>query len=290
VLLEVGLGGRFDATNVIPRPAVTIVTPVSLDHQHFLGYTIAAIAFEKAGILKPGVKAVVASQPNDAGAVIEARAQELGAPLFCQDREWDISRDKDGGLVYRGKNALTLPPPGLLGEHQYGNAGTALAALECLEGFKLGPDALARGMIAVEWPARLQRLTRGPLIEAMPKSGELWLDGAHNLAGGEALARFVSTWKDKPASLVFGMLKTHDARAFLKPLAPYVKELAAVTIPREANSLSADEAAEAARATGIKAVAARSLEDAVKAVAHDGERVLICGSLYLAGRVLEENG
>ena len=297
VLLEVGLGGRFDATNVIPHPAVSVITPVSLDHQHFLGETVAAIAFEKAGVLKPGVKAVVASQPHEAESVIEARAKELGAPLLRQDREWKVSRDKDGGLAYRGKHALTLPPPGLPGEHQYGNAGAALAALECLEGFKFGTDALAKGMQSVEWPARLQRLVRGKLIEVLPRRGEVsgaicevWLDGAHNLGGGEALARFVAGWKDKPTRLVFGMLKTHDARAFLKPLAPSVKELAAVAIPREANSLSADEAAQAAREAGIKAVAAPGLEDAVKAMARDGGRVLICGSLYLAGRVLEENG
>jgi dihydrofolate synthase/folylpolyglutamate synthase len=300
----VGLGGRFDATNVIDSPAITIITPVSLDHQHFLGDTVAAIAFEKAGILKPGVKAVVAAQPHEAESVIEARAKELGAPLLRQDREWKVSRDKDGGLAYRGKHALTLPPPGLLGAHQYGNAGAALAALECLDGFTLGPDALAQGMTAVEWPGRLQRLTRGPLTEVLPRRGEVsgglnevggglcevWLDGAHNLGGGEALAKFLAGWQDKPASLVFGMLKTHDARAFLKPLAPYVQELAAVAIPREANSLSANDAAEAARGAGIKAVASPGLHAAVKSVARPGGRVLICGSLYLAGRVLEENG
>ncbi|HTC18887.1 MAG TPA: folylpolyglutamate synthase/dihydrofolate synthase family protein [Stellaceae bacterium] len=290
VLLEVGLGGRFDATNVIARPAVTVVTPVSLDHQHFLGETIAAIAFEKAGILKKGVPAVVAAQPPEAETVIEARARELGAPVFREGKEWNVSRGADGGLAYRGKRDLDLPPPGLLGEHQYGNAGTALAALDCLGGLKLGADALARGVKAVEWPARLQRLAKGPLVSALPPDCELWLDGAHNPAGGAALARFVAGWKDKPTRLVFGMLKTHDAAAFLEPLAPLVESLAAVAIPREANSLSAEEAAAAARNAGLIASAQPSLLAAVTSAARPSSRILICGSLYLAGRVLEENG
>ncbi len=290
VLLEVGLGGRFDATNVIPHPAATIITPVSLDHQHFLGDTVAAIAFEKAGILKKGAPAVVAEQPPEVAAVIEARARELGAPLFRQGREWKVSRGAGGDLAYRGKTALDLPPPGLLGEHQYGNAGTALSALDCLEGFKPGQDALARGVKDVEWPARLQRLLKGPLVEALPRNCELWLDGAHNAAGAAALARVLEGWQDKPVSLVFGMLKTHDAEVFLRQVAGYAEELAGVAIPREANALPAEAAAQAARAAGMRAHASPSIAAAVKAVAKPDSRVLICGSLYLAGRVLEENG
>ncbi len=290
LLLEVGLGGRFDATNVIPRPAVTIITPVSLDHQHFLGHTVAAIAFEKAGILKPGAPAVVAAQLPEAQEVIEARARELGAPLFREGKEWQVSRGPDGGLIYRGKRALDLPPPGLLGEHQTGNAGTALAALDCLAGFKLGAEALARGMKEVEWPARLQRLLKGSLVENLPRNCELWLDGAHNAAGAAALAKVLEGWKDKPVSLVFGMLKTHDAEVFLRQLGGAAEELAGITIPREVNALSAEEAAGAARKAGIRAHASSSLAEAVKSVARPDSRVLICGSLYLAGRVLEENG
>ena len=289
VLLEVGLGGRFDATNVIPRPAVTVITPVSFDHQHFLGDTVAAIAFEKAGILKPGAPAVVVAQPQEAQTVIEARARELGAPLYREGQEWKVSRGAGGGLAYRGKRALDLPPPALLGEHQLGNAGTALAALDCLEGFKLGADALARGMKDVEWPARLQRLLKGPLVEALPRNCELWLDGAHNAAGGAALARVLEGWKDRPTSLVFGMLKSHDAEVFLRQVAGHAEELAGVAIPREVNALSAEAAAQAARAAGMRAHASPSLAEAVKSVAKPDSRVLICGSLYLAGRVLEEN-
>jgi len=289
VLLEVGLGGRFDATNVIAKPAVAVLTPVSLDHQHFLGETVAAIAFEKAGILKPGVPVAVGPQMPEAEAVITARAAELRAPLFRHGREWSVEQAEGGGLIYHGRQTFNLPPPGLAGAHQYDNAGAALAALECLPGLTPNAAALTRGMAKIDWPARLQMLRRGPLVKALPKDAELWLDGAHNAAGGEALARFVAGWR-RPTGLVFGMLKTHDATAFLKPLAPYVARLSAVAIPGEANTLSAEESAAAARQLGIDAKPATTLRDAVGAASAPGARTLICGSLYLAGKVLAANG
>ena len=289
-LLETGLGGRFDATNVVARPAVTAITPVSLDHQHFLGDTVAKIAFEKAGILKPGVPAVLAPQTPAATDVIEARAAAVGANLFRAGTEWLAGADAIGQLVYHGKHDRVLPAPGLLGAHQYDNAGTALACLDCLDGFAVPDAALARGMSAVEWPARLQRLARGALAALLPANGELWLDGAHNQAGGAALAKVASGWRDRPLCLVFGMLATHDPRSFLAPLAPYVDRLAAVVIPGEANALPAEALAVAASTLGIAAVPAPGLAAAVASVAAPGTRVLICGSLYLAGRVLAENG
>ncbi len=288
-LIEVGLGGRFDATNVVARPAVAVLTPVSLDHQHFLGETIAAITFEKAGILKPGVPAVVGPQMPDAARVIADRAAELHAPLYRYGREWSVEHAEGGGLIYRGRRTFDLPTPGLIGPHQYDNAGTALAVLECLRGFMLDPAALARGMGQVEWPGRLQRLKHGPLIKALPASAELWLDGAHNAAGGEALARFVAGWR-RPTGLVFGMIKNHDPTAFLAPLVPYVRRLSAVAIPGEANTLSAEECVAAARRLGINAASAKTLREAVAAASVAGQRTLICGSLYLAGKVLAANG
>jgi len=288
-LLEVGLGGRFDATNVVARPAVTAITPVSIDHQQFLGNTIAEIAFEKAGILKPGVPAVIARQSPDAVAVIEKRAHELGAPLYRQDREWGARPGADAGLAYRGRIALDLPPPGLPGPHQYGNAGTALAVLDCIPGLAVDTVALADGMRRVEWPARLQRLDRGGLAGLMPAGAELWLDGGHNAGGGAALGEVAAAWRDKRLTLVFGMLGTHDARAFLKPLAPYAARLEAIAIPGEANSLTAAEAADAARAAGLAATPHTGIREAVAAAAAPATRVLICGSLYLAGRVLAAN-
>jgi dihydrofolate synthase/folylpolyglutamate synthase len=293
VLLETGMGGRFDATNLIERPAVTAITPVSLDHQHFLGDTVAAIAGEKAGIIKPARPVVLAPQRAEAQGVIEGRAAALGAPLFRHGSEWHAA-PAPGGLHYAGHRwpGIDLPPPGLAGLHQYDNAGTALAVLDRLEGFELTTAALARGMGEVEWPARLQRLMTGRLARLLPSGWELWLDGAHNQAGGEALAAMAETWQEKPLRLVFGMLRSRDARALLRPLAPLAAGLAAVAIPGEVNGLSAEAAAAAAREVGIAAQPCDSITEAVEAAASTGMpgRVLICGSLYLAGRVLTENG
>lgn len=292
VLLETGLGGRFDATNVVTRPAVTVITPVSLDHQHFLGDAVAAIAGEKAGILKPDRPAVLAPQVAEARAVLEARARALAAPLFRHGIEWRVAPSATG-LRYEGRRwpVLDLPRPGLLGPHQYDNAGTALACLDRLDHFALPPEALAHGLSAVEWPARMQQLMHGKLARRLPAGWELWLDGAHNQAGGEALAAMAREWRARPLHLIFGMLNSHDARAFLRPLAPYVVKLEGIAIPGEKNALSAKEAADAARAVGIGSQPRASIAEAVEASAIGAAgRVLICGSLYLAGRVLAENG
>lgn len=292
LLLETGLGGRFDATNVITRPALAAITPVSLDHQHFLGNTVAAIAGEKAGIIKPGRPVVIAPQLPEAQSVLEARARALGAPLFRCGSEWRVTPNVTG-LRYEGRRwpVLDLPPPGLLGPHQYDNAGTALACLDRLDGFDLSPAALARGLREVEWPARLQHLAQGRLADRLPSGWELWLDGGHNQAGGEALAAMAKQWQDRPLHLVFGMLKSHDAQAFLRPLAPYLATLGTVAIPGEPNALTAEAAAAAARDVGIAATPRAGIAAAVAAAAEGpAGRVLICGSLYLAGRVLQENG
>jgi dihydrofolate synthase/folylpolyglutamate synthase len=292
VLLETGLGGRGDATNVVARPAVTAITPVSLDHQHFLGDTIAAIAGEKAGIFKPGAPAVLAPQVPEAQAVLEARARTVGAPLFRAGAEWRAEPTGTGSLLYLGRRwRLELPPPRLLGRHQYDNAGTAIACLDRLDGFTLDEESLAAGLLRAEWPARLQRLTRGPLADALPPDIELWLDGGHNQAGGEALARVAADWRDRPLALVFGMLQSHDAHAFLLPLAPFVESVEAVTIPGQPNSLPAEATAQVAEALGLPAGAHADLASAVASAADAvaGGRILICGSLYLAGAVLSEN-
>jgi dihydrofolate synthase/folylpolyglutamate synthase len=296
VLLEVGLGGRLDTTNVVPRPAVTAITPISLDHQAFLGDTITLIAAEKAGILKPGVPAVIAPQPDDAEAVIEARAAAVAAPLSRWAREWRCVEAGEGmrfeGLRWR----LDLPRPSLIGAHQIVNTGTALACLEQLVGFTLPPAAIAAGLRRIEWPARMQRLTRGPLVEGLPAGSELWLDGGHNPGAGEVLANVAAGWRGDgrpwPLDLVVGMLKTKDATGFLAPLAPYARSLAAVTIPGEENPHPASEIMASARALGIAAHEAPSVEAAIREIAATAQsaRVLICGSLHLAGVVLAQNG
>jgi len=291
VLLEVGLGGRLDTTNVVQHPAVTAITPISLDHQAFLGDTIAAIAGEKAGIIKPGVPAVIGPQPAEAASVIAARAAALAAPLFRWQHEWQC-RPSGDGMRYEGTRwRLDLPPPALLGAHQIANAGIAIACLERLPGLDVGADAIAAGLRRIEWPARLQRLTRGPLAASLPPGSELWLDGGHNPAAGEMLGAVVAGWHDRPLHLVVGMLNTKDATGFLTPLAPHARSLAAVTIPGEENPHPAAELAASARAVGIAAGEATSVEAALRDIAGAGEaaRVLICGSLHLAGVVLREN-
>jgi len=292
-LLEVGLGGRFDATNVLRHPLSTVLTPISLDHQRFLGDTLAAIAFEKAGILKPGVPGVVGPQLPEATEVIERRAGETGSPLYRLGKDWR-AEPTASGMRYEGARwRLDLPAPSLIGRHQIDNAGAAIACLEGLESsLPIDPTAIARGLRSIEWPARLQRLRRGPLACMLPPGGELWLDGGHNQAGGEALAQQAATWHDRPLRLVFGMLNTHDARGFLKALTRHAADVGTVAIPGEANSLSAEDAAAAARAAGLAAESYASVAAAVAAAAAKPgpSRILICGSLYLAGTVLAENG
>jgi len=292
-LLEVGLGGRFDATNVIERPIATVVTPISLDHQRFLGNSLASIAFEKAGILKPGVHGVVGPQPREAADVIEARATETGSPLYWYGKDWR-AEPAGSGMRYEGKGwRLDLPAPSLPGRHQIDNAGAAIACLEAIEtSLPVDPAAIARGLQSIEWPARLQRLTRGPLVAILPPDSELWLDGGHNQAGGEVLAQHARTWRDRPLHLVFGMLSTHDAREFLQAFAEDAADVGTVAVPGEANSRSAEDSATAARAAGLAAESYPSVAAAVLAASRKPgpSRILICGSLYLAGTVLAENG
>jgi dihydrofolate synthase/folylpolyglutamate synthase len=287
-LLEVGLGGRLDATNVVDRPRLTIVTPVSIDHQQYLGETLAEIAGEKAGILKRGVPCVVGPQEEAALEVIEARAARLGAPLLVHGQHWRAWEER-GRLVFQDENGLLdLPLPNLPGPHQIDNAGAALAALR-----QLGADEAAceAAVTKAFWPARMQRLTRGPLVDAAGTC-ELWLDGGHNPAGGQAVAATLARMPAKPTRLICGMLNTKDVTGYMRPLAPQVRGLTAISIPGEANTLPAETTRDAARAAGIAADTAGSVQTAVERIAatSPGARILICGSLYLAGAILRENG
>jgi dihydrofolate synthase/folylpolyglutamate synthase len=292
VLLETGLGGRLDATNVLPRPAATAITPVSLDHQAFLGDTIAAIAGEKAGILKPGVPAIIGPQPDEAEAVIEARANAIGAPLLRWQREWRCDPSGEG-MHYQGPRwHLDLPVPSLPGVHQIANAGTAIACLEHMPQFALPPAAIAEGLRQIDWPARFQRIRHGPLVARLPTGWELWLDGGHNPAAGEVIADVAKGWRDRPLDLIVGMLKTKDASGFLAPLAPHARTLLAVTIPGEENPHPAAEIVVSGRSVGIAAREAASVDDALRDIVRQPgpARILICGSLHFAGVVLADNG
>jgi len=287
-LLEVGLGGRLDATNVVDHPRLTIITPVSLDHQAFLGDTVAAIAGEKAGIIKRGAPVIVGPQTDEALAVIEARAARMGASVLAFGQHWHVGEDR-GRLIFQDERGLLdLALPNLPGPHQIQNAGAAIAALR-----HLGRDEAAceAAVTRAEWPARMQRLQRGPLVEMAPKV-ELWLDGGHNPAGGEAIAATLARMPPRETHLVCGMLNTKDVRGYMAPLSPHVRRLHAVSIPGEKNTLPAEVTQEAARSAGIEAVTAGSVADALAGITATSPeaRVLICGSLYLAGTILRDNG
>ena len=287
-LLEVGLGGRLDATNVIDVPRLTIITPVSIDHQQYLGDTLPEIAGEKAGILKRGVPCVVGPQDPAGLAVIEARAERLGAPLLVHGQHWHAFEDR-GRLIFQDESGLLdLPLPNLQGPHQIDNAGAALMALRHLG---MGEAAYEAAVTRADWPARMQRLRTGPLVDLAP-SVELWLDGGHNPAGGAAIAATLARMPLRETHLICGMLNTKDVRGYMLPLAGHALRLHAVTIPGERNTLPAEVTRDAARAAGMEAVTAGSVAGALAAVAATtpGARVLICGSLYLAGAVLRENG
>jgi len=283
-ILEVGLGGRLDATNIISTPALTIITPVAMDHEAFLGDTLDRIAFEKAGILKRGVPCVVGRQQDAALAVIERQAARLGAPLLIHGQHWHVTTEH-GRLVFQDDaGLLDLPLPRLRGSHQIENAGIALAALRHLG---IDDTGCEKALTQAEWPARMQRLTRGPLVAAAPQA-ELWLDGGHNPAAGGAIAATLADLPSRPLYLVCSMLNTKDIKGYMRPLAPLVRGLYAVGISNNAATLSPRDTAAAAQDAGIDAQESTSVEDAVASIAaHDPTaRILVCGSLYLAGDVL----
>ena len=287
-LLEVGLGGRLDATNVIDRPALTVITTVSIDHQQYLGDTLPEIAGEKSGILKRGVPCIVGPQEAAGLDVIEARATKLGVPLFIYGQHWHTSQEA-GRMIYQDENGLLdLPLPSLLGAHQITNAGAAIAALRY---FGKSSAACEAAVTRPEWPARMQRLRQGPLVDAAPEI-ELWLDGGHNPAGGQAIGATLAAMPKRPSYLICGMLNTKDIKAYLYPLASHIQALHAISIPNEINTLSAENTRDAAISVGMRATAEADVMAALNSIkAQDANaRVLICGSLYLAGMILRENG
>ncbi len=287
-LLEVGLGGRLDATNVVVKPALCIITPVSMDHEQYLGDTLAKIASEKAGILKRGVTCIVGPQTEEGLEAIEAAAARVGAPLLLHGQHWHVGREGDR-MIYQDENGLLdLPLPNLPGAHQISNAGAALAALRYLAQPETTFEAAATRAF---WPARMQRLREGPLVDLAPQV-ELWLDGGHNPAAGEAISAHLATLPEIPTHLICGMLNTKDIGGYLRPMARYAASLHAVSIPDTEATLPAADTAKAAAEAGITATVAASVTAALEDIAGQDPqaRVLICGSLYLAGSVLRENG
>ncbi|MEJ0092461.1 MAG: folylpolyglutamate synthase/dihydrofolate synthase family protein [Methylocella sp.] len=296
LLLEVGLGGRGDATNVIKGPKATVVTSISIDHPEFLGNTIEKIAFEKAGIFKPGAPAILSAQSDVALAVLRREAARAGAPLIDAERNFS-AREEHGRYIFEDERGLLdLPLPRLLGRHQLQNAATAIAALRWIEP-DLDPSAFERGMTQVEWPARLQNLVKGHVSELAPPGAEIWLDGGHNEDGGRVLAEAMADFEDKterPLVIICGTLTTKDTGAFLRAFKGLAQEVLAIPVEAEHYGRPARDVAAAANEVGIRAAACENMEAALRFLsARDWRmppRILIAGSLYLAGEALALNG
>jgi dihydrofolate synthase/folylpolyglutamate synthase len=282
-VVEVGLGGRFDATNVLPEPACCAITSISLDHQDFLGSDLGRIAWEKAGIMKPGRPVATGLQVPEVASVLRDYARETGAVLLERKRDWEIWLAEGGVRFSDGAGEMVLPLPGLLGAHQLENAGIAVAALRA-SGLGL-EDRAYHGIADAVWPARLQRL-QGHLAALLPAGFELFLDGGHNAGAGEVLAGQLETWSDKPMHLVVGMKQSKDAAGFLRPLLPFAQTVWAVQEPGQHLALPI---ADVIAASGGVARPGPDVAGALRSRGAPG-RVLICGSLYLAGEVLKADG
>ena len=295
-VLEVGLGGRGDATNVIARPAACAITSISLDHREMLGDTIALIAAEKAGILKPDVPVAIGRQPREALDVLLASASQMRAPVALRDRDWHIELQGAGLRYHDARGVLDLPAPALPGTHQIDNAGIAIAAMRAamagLPGsvFRAGlaGGAFSAGLAGAQWPARLQRLT-GRLAAMLPADWELWLDGGHNPGAGLALAEHLAGWSDRPVHLIIGMKQAKDSIATLRPLLALAAGIWAVAEPGQHLALPVETII---AASGGVARPGPTLSAALAKVSRETgpARVLICGSLYLAGEALKQDG
>jgi dihydrofolate synthase/folylpolyglutamate synthase len=297
LLLEVGLGGRLDATNMVDAPLATVIAPISMDHTEFLGDTLAAIAREKAGIIKRGVPVICAEQPDEAIAVIEQDARKMRAPLHAAGEGWHVNVER-GRLVYQDERGLMdLPAPKLFGRHQFDNAGLAIATLRAQDRFRIAPAAFEAGIVNAEWPARMQRLSSGALWEHAPPGCEIWLDGGHNAEGGRVAAAALGDLEERvsrPLVVIVGMMANKDASGFLANFAGLTRHIVAVQIPDNDNAMPTARLADAARALGMRVETAASVEAALRALARlvyeVPPRILITGSLYLAGHVLAANG
>lgn len=291
LILEVGMGGRMDSTNLVDQPLATAITPISMDHMDYLGHTITAIAGEKAGIMKRGVPVVIGRQIREAADALERVALRVSAPLSRMGQEWTVERRGDR-LVYASPTlSLELPPPALAGLHQYDNAATAIACVEQMRRrLEISDQAIADGLARAVWPARLQRLKAGPIVDALPPGVALWLDGMHNADSGRVIGESLASWTDRPIGLVWGMMGNKAAEDLLAPLAPHLAAIRTVTIPDTPNARPPADLTQIALAAGVEATEAASVAEGVAALAKGGCRsILIGGSLYLAGTVLKDH-
>jgi dihydrofolate synthase/folylpolyglutamate synthase len=290
-ILEVGLGGRLDATNTVEQPKATVVTAIDYDHQQYLGDTLTLIAREKAGILKRGAPGIIGRQGEEVLEEIERGARAAQAPLFVAGRDW-MSFEQNGRLVFQDEHGLMdLPLPRLPGTFQIDNAGNAIATLRIIGDGRIADQHIAEGLRTANWPARMQRLGHGKLTEGLGANSELWLDDGHNASAGKAVALTFAQLEErtpKPLILILGMLRTKDAAAYIRPFKGLAERIVAVAVPGEPSSFPAEELAQIARAEGLAAQPAASIEAAIAAAwaARGPARILIAGSLYLAGNVL----
>jgi dihydrofolate synthase/folylpolyglutamate synthase len=297
VLLEVGLGGRLDATNVIDQPLASVITPIGIDHTEFLGDSLRAIAHEKAAIIKRGRPVICAEQPSEAMAVIEAQARCMHAPPHAAGREWHVTVER-GRLVYQDERGLMdLAAPRLFGRHQFDNAGLAIATLRALDGFRIGAAAFESGIVGAEWPARMQRLTSGALLGQAPHGSEIWLDGGHNADGGRVVTAALGDLEERvprPLVVIVGMMANKDAEGFLANFSGLTRHIIAVKIPDQDLAMAPDRLADAARQLGMRVETASGVEAALRSLTRlayeTPPRILVTGSLHLAGHVLAANG
>lgn len=297
LLLETGLGGRLDATNVVDKPALTALTPISHDHEQYLGSDLAGIAFEKAGIMKAGVPAIIGPQSDVVLTNLLDQAKKVGAPTYREGHDWRFSIKDADNWQYEDENGVqTYPYPALIGTHQIANAATAIACLQQLPGFKIQQDQVEQGLKNVIWPARLQPLSEGPLLRRLPDGVDLWLDGGHNEAAGAQIAACFQRFDEidpKPTYLICGMLNTKDQVSFFRKLETVVDKGITVPIEGETASTGAAELAAMGCAAGIDCQPAPTIEEAVDMlIPHLSKRrcrLLIAGSLHLAGQILRRN-
>jgi dihydrofolate synthase / folylpolyglutamate synthase len=297
LLLEVGLGGRLDSTNVIEAPLASVIASISMDHTEFLGDSLAAIAGEKAAIIKRNVPVISAEQPREVMAVIAREAKRMRAPLFAAGEGWHVSVEC-GRLVYQDERGLMdLAAPKLFGRHQFDNAGLAIATLRAIEKLKISSAAFETGIVNAEWPARMQRISSGRLIGWGPPGCEIWLDGGHNAEGGRVVAAALGDLEERvsrPLVVIAGMMANKDAGAFLANFAGLTRHIMAVAIPDQPNAMPPERLADAARALGMRVEISVGVEAALRKLAglayEIPPRILITGSLYLAGHVLALNG
>ncbi len=290
LLLETGMGGRLDATNILPQVLCSIITPIAFDHTDFLGKTLSKIAFEKAGIIKKDCPVIVGKQKISALKSIETQAAKLNAATKIFARDWKVKKDKNGFLFCGFDKNLTLPMPSLIGDHQIENAGAAIAATLTQQQFKISEENIRSAISKTFWPCRLQKIMSGKFLENLPKNFDLYVDGSHNLQGATTLEKFLKQQKNKKIFVIFSMLQDKDCFGFLKKIAPQIDQLFAMAIPDEAKSRPAKEIALISENLGVKTLAIENFDAAFSQIkCSEPALILICGSLYLAGSFLNES-